>query len=346
MFRPSKLRTHLLQAQDEGFSPDEILEGSGVRWADVESLQPLDLDTIARLFDYLARRTPSGFAIRAGYTSKVRNYGIVGFATMSMPTLRTAFEHWRRYYLVSGDPISTSISEHGDYWCMHFEPRCLMSAEATRFCIEASLGALEPVIAELTDVPAGTLGIDFASDHPWQDKHYRVFRTRNIRFDQKCTTYYGRRSDLDRPIPSGDAAVSDMLLRRCDEFMADLTNSRSICERLEDLMRASPGSIPSLDDMAATLGVSRRSIQRELQSEGIGYQQVVKQYRVRQAKLLLSEKRVNIKSVAYVLGFKDAGSFRRAFYSWTGTSAGAWQQQVASRRVRPAIAADARASVI
>jgi AraC-like DNA-binding protein len=330
MFRPSKLRTHLLQAQEEGVSPDEILEGSGVRWADVESLQPLDLDSIGRLFDYLARRTPDGFAIRAGYTSKVRNYGIVGFATMSMPTLRVAFEHWSRYYLVSGDPIRTTISEHGDHWCMHFEPRCLMSAEATRFCIEASLAALEPVIAELTDSPATTLGVDFSSDLPWHDKHYRRFRTRNIRFHQKNTTYYGKRGDLDRPIPSGDSAVSDMLLRRCDEFLADLTNSRSICQRLEDLMCASVGSIPSLDDMAVTMGVSRRSIQRDLQREGVGYQQIVRRYRIRQAKLLLSERRANIKSVAYMLGFKDAGSFRRAFLSWTGISAGAWQQQAPS----------------
>ena len=90
MFRPSKLRTHLVQAQEAGYHPDEILEGSGVSWSEVESLQPLDLETIAGLFDYLARHTPPGFAIRAGYRSKVRNYGIVGFGTMSMPTLIAA----------------------------------------------------------------------------------------------------------------------------------------------------------------------------------------------------------------------------------------------------------------
>src|ERR1700761_143377 len=151
MFRPSKLRTHLLQAQEVGFHPEEILDGSGVSWSDIESLQPLDLDTIAGLFDYLARRTPADFAIRAGTTSKVRNYGIVGFATMSMPTLRDAFEHWSRYYLVSGDPIITTVSEQGDEWRMHFEPRRPMSTEALRFCIETSVAALEPVIEELTD---------------------------------------------------------------------------------------------------------------------------------------------------------------------------------------------------
>jgi len=89
--------------------------------------------------------------------------------------------------------------------------------------------------------------------------------------------------------------------------------------------------------MAAALGTSRGSIQRELRGEGIGYQQLVKQYRIRHAKLLLREKRPNIKAIACMLGFKDAGSFQRAILSWTGKSAGAWQQ-TAPGSVRPASA--------
>lgn len=331
MFRPSKLRTHLLQAQEAGYCPEGILEGSGVSWKEVESLQPLDLDTIAGLFDYLARRTPPDFAIRAGYTSKVRNYGIVGFATMSMPTLRDAFQHWSRYYLVSGDPIVTSISEEGEVWRMHFEPRCRMSEAAQRFCIETSVAALEPVIAELTDNPAGTLRIDFALDRPTQHREFGVFGTRNLRFNQSSTTYHGKRRDLDRLIPSGDEVVSKLFLRQCDEFLAELTNARSTCERLEDLMRAAVGGIPSLEDMASALGTSARSLQRDLQAEGVGYQELVKRYRVRHAKLLLREKRPNIKAIAHLLGFKDAGSFRRAFREWTGKSVGEWQHGATGR---------------
>jgi AraC-like DNA-binding protein len=344
MFRPSKLRTHLLQAQEAGYHPEEILEGSGIGWSDIESLQPLDLDTIAGLFDYLARRTPADFAIRAGKTSKVRNYGIVGFATMSMPTLRDAFEHWSRYYLVSGDPIITTVSEQGDEWRMSFEPRCRMSAKALRFCIETSVTALEPVIEELTDSPADTLGIDFASDRPPASCDYGVFRTRNIRFNQTSTLYHGKRRDLDRPIPSGDRVVSEMFLRQCDEFLAELTNTRSVCERLEDLMRASVGSIPSLEEMAVALGTSCRSLQRELRVEGIGYQQLVTRYRMRHAKLLLREKRPNIKAIAFMLGFKDVGSFRRAFRGWTGNSVGAWQQ-AASAQPRGSTTAENRLGV-
>jgi AraC-like DNA-binding protein len=327
MFTPCKLRTHLLQAQEFGYSPEAILNGSGVSWSDIQALKPLGLDTIAGLFDYVARRTPPGFAIHAGHRSTIRIYGIVGFATMNMPTLRAAFQYWSRYYPVSGDPIATSISEHGDHWRMHFEPRCVMSAEAERFCIETSIAALEPVIEELTEATASTLKIDFSSERRSWDKDYRVFGTSNIQFNQRATTYYGKRSDLDREIPARDSTVSDIVLRHCDEYLATLTSSSSISERLDNLICVSLSCIPSLDRMAKAMGLSSRSLQRQLRAEGISYQELVKRYRMRQAKVLLRERRPNIKDVAYRLGFKDVSSFRRAFHAWTGKSVRAWQRE-------------------
>jgi AraC-like DNA-binding protein len=337
MVRPAKFRAHILQAQEEGFSPEAILEGSGVSWSDVQALKPLDLETMAHLFDHLSRCTPAGFAVRAGRTCKVRNYGIVGFATMSVPTLRDAFELWSRHFLVTGDILVTSISEKGNEWRMHFEPRCRMSGEAKRFAVEAAIAAVEPVVEELTHKPAATLAIDFAKDQPRSDRYSRAFNTANLRFDQKSTSYCGTRADLDRPIPSGDPSVSDALLLRCNQFEVDLTNSRSVSARLEDLMRESQGGIPSLDQMATALRVSPRWIQRALQEEGIGYRQLVQDYRIRQAKLLLGEKRTSIKTIAYLLGFKDTGSFRRAFFSWTGKTVGAWHRD-ASSYIRSSVA--------
>ena len=325
MFKPSKLRAYLIRARDAGMSPDDILKGSGVQWSDIESLQSFDLDTIAGLFDFLARRTPPGFAVACGRVSKVRDFGIVGFSMMSMPTLRDAFEHWNRYCLVAGHPLVTTISEEGDEWSMHFVPRRIMSAMALRFCIEASMAALEPIIEELTGEPAETTGIDFAFARPPMTDQYDVFLTGRIRFGRQPSTYYGKRSDLDRTIPSQDGEVSDMFHRQCAKFLAEVTNTRPIGERLEDIMRASVGNMPSLDELAIALGLSRRSLQRELKDQGISYQQLVQQFRMRHAMVLLGEKHANIKTIAFMLGFQDVGSFRRAFHSWTGQPVGEWQ---------------------
>ncbi|HEX7854792.1 MAG TPA: AraC family transcriptional regulator ligand-binding domain-containing protein [Sphingobium sp.] len=324
MFKPSKLRTYLMLAEDAGLCPTEILEGSGVSWDEIASLKPLDLDTIVGLFDYLAERTPAGFAITSAYASKVRNYGIVGFATMSMPTLRDALQHWSRYCLVAGDPLITRIMEKGDQWQMSIEPRLYMPEPARRYCLEAAVAAIEPVIEELTGAPAKTLRIDFPFGRPGPVDVYGLFQTTNVYFDRNTTVYYGDRSDLDRLIPAGDSAISAFFHRQCDQFLSDLMHGRSLAERLEDLMRESGGDVPTLDEMAVALATSRRSLQRELRKEGLNYQQIVRQFRMRHAMMLLRENRTHIKTIAFMLGFQDVGSFRRAFQEWTGQALGEW----------------------
>jgi AraC-like DNA-binding protein len=76
--------------------------------------------------------------------------------------------------------------------------------------------------------------------------------------------------------------------------------------------------------------LSIRSLQRALRAQQLSYQELGRAHRLRQAKVLLREKRPVIKDVAYRLGFKDVGSFRRAFHSWTGKSVGAWRRERSS----------------
>lgn len=332
VFKPSnKLLAYLQRAQEWGLSPRRILEGSGVDWSEVEALKPLDPELTAQLFDFLARRTPAGFALACGQASKVADFGIVGLAMASTPTLRDAFGHWSRYSLAASQPYATSISETGGEWQMYFSPQRLMTPEAQRFCLEASIAAQETIIEELTGAPPETVTIDFAFERPASTQHYDVLGTTAIRFGRPATIYCGKRSDLDRRIPLGDRETSDAYQRECDLFIAQLASSRTIGEKIEDIIRTSVGRIPLVDEMASMLGLSRRSLQRELERSGTSYLELVKQFRIRHAASLLTHNGFNIKATAFALGFADPGSFRRAFHDWTGQSVAEWSRGACGR---------------
>ncbi|QIB66833.1 helix-turn-helix domain-containing protein [Kineobactrum salinum] len=325
VFKPTTLRVYLLRAREAGFDPDEILRGSGVTWNDVDSLKPFELDTIADLFHYIARATPPDFAMKCGYACSIRDFGIVGFSMMSMPSLRDAFEYYTRYSLLAGHPLVSTVVEDGNQWKMHFVPRRIMSTEALRFCLEVSIAGMEPVIRELTEQPAITTGIEFTFGKPSSDSRYGLFGTNVIRFGSKASAYCGHRTDLDRPIRSWDGEVSHLCYQQSDKFLAELTRSRSIREQLEDLMLISAGEMPSVDDMAKALRMSRRSLQRQLTNQSLSYQEIAKEFRMRHAIALLMEDRSNVKTIAFSLGFRDVSSFRRAFRIWTGLSIGEWK---------------------
>ena len=327
MLKPSnKLRAYLLRAREWGLDPEQILEGSGVEWDDVLSSDSFDPELCDRLFDQIARHTPADFAIRCGHTTKVRDFGIIGLAMESMPTLRDAFRLWNRYSRVADQPFITNIVEAGDQWRMHFVPRRPMAPEGQRFCLEASIVALEMVIEQLTGTRGQTVAIELPFDRPASIGHYETLRTRNVRFGCETASYCGCRADLDRIIPDSDREISEALMHECEQFLAELTRARTISQQLDDIIRSTKGRIPSLEEMAASLGVSCRSLQRELSREGLTYQELVRRFRESQAMALLKGLRPNIKEIAFILGFRDVGSFRRAFLQWTGRSIGDWQK--------------------
>ncbi|HEV7433550.1 MAG TPA: AraC family transcriptional regulator, partial [Pseudorhizobium sp.] len=82
---------------------------------------------------------------------------------------------------------------------------------------------------------------------------------------------------------------------------------------------------PSVDWVAARLGMSRRSFQRRLSERGSTFETVLRTVLEREAENLLADPRCSISQAAYELGYADAAHFSRAFLSWKGVSPRTWR---------------------
>lgn len=80
----------------------------------------------------------------------------------------------------------------------------------------------------------------------------------------------------------------------------------------------------SAADIAAELGLSRRTLHRHLAADGVTFQELLDAYRQEQAITMLQEGRQSMVEIAYALGYNEQSSFNRAFRRWTGQSPSAW----------------------
>lgn len=77
---------------------------------------------------------------------------------------------------------------------------------------------------------------------------------------------------------------------------------------------------PSVDRIAQDSGMSVRTLQRRLKSEGVSFSDLVDQVRMRIAKDRLQNKRQSITNLAFDLGYSDVATFSRAFRRLQGKS--------------------------
>lgn len=84
------------------------------------------------------------------------------------------------------------------------------------------------------------------------------------------------------------------------------------------LMELLPSGECAIEDVAAKLGYSKRSLQRKLQEENTNFQKQLNHTRELLAKYYVGSTDMRAEDIAYLLGYQDTSSFLRAFAVWTG----------------------------
>ena len=77
---------------------------------------------------------------------------------------------------------------------------------------------------------------------------------------------------------------------------------------------------PTIEQVAANLNLSVRTLQRRLKAEGLTYKAVLDELRRQFALDYLKNDALSIKEIAYLLDYAESSSFVRSFKRWTGKS--------------------------
>lgn len=180
-------------------------------------------------------------------------------------------------------------------------------------------------------------GIDFAPTRVWLASArppviaplYSALRTEEIDFGARSTGFALASSDADRELPGADAMLLATATDLADAALAKVPRRGAFAAlvggRIEDALGG--GAAPSADDVAATLKMSTRTLQRRLDEEGTKFSEVIDAARERKARALLDDPTVPLGEVAYRSGFADLATFSRAFKRWSGMPPGAFRRR-------------------
>ncbi|WGD30577.1 AraC family transcriptional regulator ligand-binding domain-containing protein [Ancylobacter sp. WKF20] len=109
-------------------------------------------------------------------------------------------------------------------------------------------------------------------------------------------------------------------------------DDRALVETLDLIIAAAAmaGHL-SLLDTARCLGLSPRSLQRQLARLGTTFEAQVEAWRHRQARRYLADRTLPVMSIGRMLGYRDPAHFVRAFRRWEGASPVRWREAMLAR---------------
>jgi len=130
---------------------------------------------------------------------------------------------------------------------------------------------------------------------------------------------------LDRPLPLADAYALERWKQQCDALIArhaDHRQGAGVIAAVRAAILRDPGHMPSLEEIARGLGISPRTLRRQLADHDSSFRSLVDEVRKLIAQDLLKTG-AGVADVAYRMGYADTASFIRAFKRWTGQTPGA-----------------------
>ncbi|MCF4164670.1 AraC family transcriptional regulator [Zavarzinia compransoris] len=267
-----------------------------------------------------------GLAVGGAFT--IAHLGLLGYALQSCPTLGAALARLARYERLINDvnPLHWRIA--GDVVELEWgwergRPGPLVD---------------EGAIATFTQMTRRMLGrddlglraVDFINPPPPDVAPYDAFFGCAVRFGRDRTRLSFPVALLAEPLERHDPVLADLLAAQVDAQLAALPAEADIVQRVRRaLAHRLSESVPSLETVAADLGLSPRSLHRRLEAAGHGFRALWEDTRLHLARTYLGDPRLTLTEIAHLLGYSDQSAFTRAFRRWTGEAPGTWRRRQA-----------------
>jgi len=248
--------------------------------------------------------------------AKPAHYGLCGLLSLTSTTvlnlLRMQLQH-RKLMACFGH--SNAYYKNG-YFIYEWFP-ITETYQITSYLQKTPFLALVGMLKQLSDDKFSAAKIEFCFPEPKELAEYIKIFGENISFSHPVTKMFIEPAMLDLPLNQGNAELNAMLKTLAVPILKSLTHQAS-CESKVRIAFSSllPKGEGNLACIAQAVGLSKRTLQRQLKSEQTSFGFVLEEYRKERVEHYLLETEQSILEIALLLGYSDSNSLNVAFRNW------------------------------
>jgi AraC-like DNA-binding protein len=267
--------------------------------------------------------------LHLGQTLSLRHVGVLGYMIMASQNLREALNRLNSYQRLVYDVTPMEVRANGDgvelVWdAKHGRPGPLVD--------ETAITALVQLCRGLTRREFSPTYVTFINPTPASIREYMEFFGCPVEFEQMDTVVRLDPETLLEPLQSADPAMLAMLEQQADALLARLPDQSPLIDEVRRRIgRLLPEANPEIASVAEGMGLSVRTLQRQLTAAGTSFLKEVAAVRQEIAERYLRETRLGLVDIALLLGYSEHSAFTRSFIRWTGITPQAYRQRNALR---------------
>jgi AraC-like DNA-binding protein len=263
------------------------------------------------------------FGLLVGQQNGLHSLGLVGLLVKYSSDVGAALRNVARYMHIHASGRTMTLVVDGSTAMFTYEVQD-SRLEAIDQVGDAAVATMHNIMRELCGTDWRPAEAWFAHREPTETGPYRRFFRVPLRFNAEQFALLFSSSYLKRR-PS----VVDVDLRRVLQEQIDLLEERyreDFPQRVRDVLHSAlMTGHANADEVAALFGMHSRTLNRQLNAFGIGFQQLVDESRFEIARQMLENSTMEVGLIAQLLDYAAPSVFTRAFRRWSGTTPVKWR---------------------
>lgn len=265
----------------------------------------------------------SDLAFELGRSLRISAHSVVGYGILSSPSIDYAMRLTSRFFRLISPTFRMRYRAGAERATILFEPALPLSHAAFVFHVETVAVGIHAALLELLQgaMPRHELRLSIAE--PPHAARYAELEGARALFGWQGGTGLCLElpaATMARPPTLADANALQLAEARCNALLQDAVAEGRVADWVRMMLREASDGLPTLTELAHTLNLSSRTLDRHLQREGCGFRELLAEVRQERARELLKAGRMTITQIALELGYGDAANFTRAFRRECGCS--------------------------
>lgn len=262
------------------------------------------------------------FGLRMAESRQLSDFGVMSLLISQQPTLRAALATTIRYRHLVNDSVALLLEEADGAVVIRQE---VLGGAPSRQATELAIGVVFRMCALLLGPRWQPIGVCFTHAAPPDLRVHRRLFGCPLEFNADCNGIVCRAADLEAPNPTADPAMA----RYAQQFIDTLPRAQPPSVSRE--VRAAiylmlPMGRATSEAVAEGLGMSLRTMQRQLDEAGDSFTGILNDVRRELARRYVENPRYSLLRVSQLLGYGSASSFTRWFSTQFGMAPANWRR--------------------
>lgn len=261
------------------------------------------------------------FGLRMAESRQLSDFGVVSLLISHQRTLRDALTTTIEYRHLLNDTLAMQIEDAGKMVIVHEE---VVAPVPARQGTELAIGVLFRMCGALLGARWRPHSVNFTHDAPPDLRlHQRVFACR-LEFGSEFNGIVCAAADLDVPNPAADPAMA-RYARRFVESLPLVSEPSVVLDVRKAIYLMLPSGRAHSETVAQGLGLSVRTMQRQLDEAGANFTDLLNEVRRELAQRYIANPRYSMARLSELLGYETPSSFTRWFIAQFGMPPQTWR---------------------